>query len=215
MPWLEHLGGIEMSFKAFIHDLQSTKKLILLSTLLFGLSMGIGWFSSGFFQTLLEKQLEGLGGIARQLQQGDHPQWNFFVFIFFNNAIKCVLVIFLGALFGIIPFIFLVVNGMMIGFLIHITADQGQSIYNLVVKGLLPHGIIELPVLIIACAFGLKFGGRVFSAIGKMLGIRTRQQELSWEIFMRETLTVSIWTVILLAIAATIESTVTYQLVQH
>ncbi|MMZ59405.1 hypothetical protein D1872_214380 [compost metagenome] len=204
-----------MGLKAFLHDLHTTRRLILISALLFCASIIVGWLSSGTIQSILAQQMEGLGEVAQRLQNSEHPQWSFFVFIFFNNAIKCVLVIFMGAVFGIVPFIFLIVNGMVLGFVVHLQTDMGRSIYEVVVKGLLPHGVIELPVLIIACAFGLKFGINIMSTIGTSIGLKRKETGLSWDVFMKQTLRVSIWSVILLLIAAAIESGITYRLLSQ
>ncbi|MGZ0043145.1 stage II sporulation protein M [Paenibacillus ottowii] len=204
-----------MGIKAFFHDLRTTRRLILISALFFCASIVVGWLSTGTIQSMLAQQVEGLGGVAQRLQNSEHPQWSFFVFIFFNNAIKCVLVIFAGALFGIVPFIFLIVNGMVLGFVVHLQADMGRCMYEIVVKGLLPHGVIELPILIIACAFGLKFGTNIISTIGASIGMKRKGNGPSWKDFLRQTLTVSIWSVIFLFIAAAIESGITYRLLSH
>ncbi len=204
-----------MGIKAFFHHLRTTRRLILTSALFFCASIVVGWLSTGTIQSILAQQVEGLGGVAQRLQNSEHPQWSFFVFIFFNNAIKCVLVIFAGALFGIVPFIFLIVNGMVLGFVVHLQADMGRSMYEIVVKGLLPHGVIELPILIIACAFGLKFGINIISTIGASIEMKRKGNGPSWKDFLRQTLTVSIWSVIFLFIAAAIESGITYRLLSH
>lgn len=164
-----------MGLKAFFHDLHTTRRLIFISAILFCTSIIVGWLSTGTIQSMLAQQMKGLGEVAQRLQNSEHPQWSFFVFIFFNNAIKCVLVIFMGAVFGIVPFIFLIVNGMVLGFVVHLQTDIGRSIYEVVVKGLLPHGVIELPVLIIACAFGLKFGINIMSTIGTSIGLKRKE----------------------------------------
>ncbi|MEK4460572.1 stage II sporulation protein M [Paenibacillus sp. FSL R10-2748] len=204
-----------MGLKAFFHDLHTTRRLILISAFLFCTSIMVGWLSTGTIQSMLAQQMEGLGEVAQRLQNSEHPQWSFFVFIFFNNAIKCVLVIFMGAVFGIVPFIFLIVNGMVLGFVVHLQTDMGRSMYEVVVKGLLPHGVIELPVLIIACAFGLKFGINIMSTIGTSIGLKRKGTGLVWDLFMKQTLRVSIWSVILLLIAAAIESGITYRLLSQ
>ncbi|MEK4733962.1 MULTISPECIES: stage II sporulation protein M [Paenibacillus] len=204
-----------MGLKAFFHDLHTTRRLIFISAILFCTSIIVGWLSTGTIQSMLAQQMKGLGEVAQRLQNSEHPQWSFFVFIFFNNAIKCVLVIFMGAVFGIVPFIFLIVNGMVLGFVVHLQTDIGRSIYEVVVKGLLPHGVIELPVLIIACAFGLKFGINIMSTIGTSIGLKRKETGLSWDVFMKQTLRVSIWSVILLLIAAAIESGITYRLLSQ
>ncbi|MBP1173209.1 stage II sporulation protein M [Paenibacillus sp. PvR133] len=204
-----------MGLKAFFHDLHTTRRLILISAFLFCTSIMVGWLSTGTIQSMLAQQMEGLGEVAQRLQNSEHPQWSFFVFIFFNNAIKCVLVIFMGAVFGIVPFIFLIVNGMVLGFVVHLQTDMGRSMYEVVVKGLLPHGVIELPVLIIACAFGLKFGINIMSTVGTSIGLKRKGTGPVWDLFMKQTLRVSIWSVILLLIAAAIESGITYRLLSQ
>ncbi|AUO07061.1 membrane protein [Paenibacillus jamilae] len=204
-----------MGLKVFFYDLRTTRRLILIAALFFCASIVVGWLSTGVIQAILAQQMEGLGGVAQRLQNSEHPQWSFFVFIFFNNAIKCVLVIYTGALFGIVPFIFLIVNGMVLGFVVHLQTDMGRSMYEIVVKGLLPHGVIELPVLIIACAFGLKFGVNIISTLGTSIGLKRKGTGPSWEVFLKQTLTVSIWSVIFLFIAAAIESGITYRLLSH
>lgn len=197
-----------LSFITFAKDLKSIRKALLLSLFLFALGMILGWISTEGLQQLLMSQLEGLRQISGQLRESSNPQLGFFVFIFLNNSIKGVVIIFLGALFGILPALFLLINGAVIGYLIHLSAIQGQDLFALIVKGLLPHGIIEIPAIIIACAFGLQFGARVFSSMFR----RSGRRDEGWSSFMRQTLTASIWIVILLFIAAIIESTITFSL---
>lgn len=199
------------SFSTFIKDLGTIRKALLIALILFLAGGVLGWIGTGSLQELLARQLEGLSDISGNLRDSEYPQWSFFTFIFANNSIKSVIVIFLGALFGIVPAIFLLINGAVIGYLIHLSAIQGQDLFQLIVKGLLPHGIIEIPAIIIACAFGLHFGGKVVQSLfnptrGKAQGNR------SWSVFMRQTLTASVWVVILLLIAAIIESTITLSL---
>ncbi|MEK3967156.1 MULTISPECIES: stage II sporulation protein M [Paenibacillus] len=200
-----------LSFFTFVKDIKSIRKALLLSCLLFVIGAVVGWVATSSLEKLLVQQLEGLSEISGNLRDTSNPQWNFFVFIFLNNAIKGVVIIFLGALFGILPAIFLFINGAVIGYLIHLSALQGQDLFDLIVKGLLPHGIIEIPAIIIACAFGLHFGGKVISSLFRSAD-RKEERSADWSAFMRQTLTASIWTVILLFVAAIIESTITFSL---
>ncbi|KGE21085.1 stage II sporulation protein M [Paenibacillus wynnii] len=200
-----------MSFFTFLKDLRTIRIALLVSCLLFVTGGIIGWIGTITLEKLLLQQLEGLSEISKDLKESSNPMWSFFVFIFLNNSIKGVLMIFLGALFGIIPALFLLVNGAVIGYLIHISSIQGLDIFNLVVEGLLPHGIIEIPAIIIACAFGLHFGSKVSSSIFRSSS-RLQKRGTEWPVFMRQTLTASIWIVILLFIAAIIESTITFSL---
>jgi stage II sporulation protein M len=200
-----------LSFFTFVKDLTTIRKALLLAFGLFVAGAVAGWAGTESLQELLAGQLEGLREISQSLSASEQPQWNFFIFIFLNNSIKSVVIIFLGALFGILPALFLLINGAVIGYLIHISAIQGLDLYELIVKGLLPHGIIEIPAIIIACAFGIQFGGKVIS---DLFSSATRREQLSgsWPFFMRQTLTASVWVTLLLLIAAIIESTITFSL---
>lgn len=199
------------SFLTFAKDLGTIRKALLVALVLFLVGGVLGWIGTGSLQKLLAQQLEGLSEVSRSLRESEHPQWSFFMFIFANNSIKSVVVIFLGALFGVVPAIFLLINGAVIGYLIHLSAMQGEDLFQLIVKGLLPHGIIEIPAIIIACAFGLHFGGKVILSL--FSPSRGKEQgNLNWSGFMRQTFTASVWIVILLFIAAIIESTITLSL---
>ncbi|AIQ14635.1 stage II sporulation protein M [Paenibacillus durus] len=195
------------SIFTFGRDIYTIRKALMLSCLLFIVGVAAGWIGTGSLERLLMQQLRGLGSISEKLRDSSNPQLSFFVFIFLNNSIKGVLIIFLGALFGILPAIFLLINGAVIGYLVHTFVLQGRDVFELIVKGLLPHGIIEIPAIIIACAFGLQFGANVAASM-----VRRTRSGGEWPSFMRQTLTASIWIVILLLIAAVIESTVTFAL---
>jgi stage II sporulation protein M len=200
-----------LSFFTFVKDLSTIRKALLLSLLLFAAGAVIGWIGTSSLEKLLVQQLKGLSEISGTLRESSNPQWSFFVFIFLNNSIKSVLIIFLGALFGVLPALFLLINGAVIGYLIHLSALQGQDLFALIVKGLLPHGIIEIPAIIIACAFGLQFGGKVALSLFSS-SARRGEKGADWSSFMRQTFTASIWIVVLLLLAAIIESTITFSL---
>ncbi|MEF3355638.1 stage II sporulation protein M [Paenibacillus sp. GYB006] len=199
--------------QTFIKDLKSLSNYVWAAAIIFLVGGVLGWISTGALQEIMIQQISGLREISEQLQQGDNVQWNFFTFIFWNNATKAVLVIFAGALAGVVPVIFLVINGGVLGFLLHLSWQQGVSMYDVVVKGLLPHGIIEIPAIIVACAFGLKFGVLIIKSLGKGMK-RTRNRTTDLRSFIRQTGTASVWIVILLFIAAIIESTITFALVK-
>ncbi|MFF3924787.1 stage II sporulation protein M [Paenibacillus lactis] len=194
-------------FSNFLRDLTTIRKALILSAVLFAGGIAIGWGSEEFEQLLLS-QLQGLGEMSQELRKSDNPEWSFFVFIFLNNSIKSVLVMLSGILLGVIPFIFLLVNGMVIGFLLKIVQASGESLFDLIVKGLLPHGIIEIPVIVIACGYGLAFGGLVFRSM-LASGEKRRGIAAEWRGFWRKLGTASLWVVVLLLVAAMIESTIT------
>ncbi|MET3852910.1 MULTISPECIES: stage II sporulation protein M [unclassified Paenibacillus] len=200
-----------LRLSTFIRDMMSIKKTLLFAVLLFAAGVAAGWISTGALAELVNQQLSGLREISGKLQNSEHPQWSFFGFIFLNNSIKGVLIIYLGLLAGILPVMFLLVNGMVIGYLVHSLSAQGESLADLVIRGLLPHGIIEIPAIIIACAYGIRMGSWVIGGINP--GKRARGRE--GEGVLRKSVTAAFWVVILLFAAAIIESTVTYALMQN
>ncbi len=76
--------------------------------------------------------------------------------IFFNNAIKSLLALVLGVGFGIIPILFVAGNGIILSMLADVVSRQHSALF--VVAATLPHGIIEVPMVLISAGIGLRLG---------------------------------------------------------
>ncbi|WP_170314960.1 stage II sporulation protein M [Saccharibacillus brassicae] len=203
-----------LSFGRFIRGLAENKGYMLSAAALFIAAIALGTINADGLQRLLLSQIEGLQGVVQNLQQSDNVTLSFFTFIFLNNAIKSVLVILLGAFFGLIPLIFLLINGMVLGFVVMVSHEQGENITELIFKGLLPHGILELPAIVIACAYGMKFGGLVIGSLFSLGAGKRERLAARWEHGMKQMLGAAFWIVIMLFVAAAIESTITLQLMR-
>jgi stage II sporulation protein M len=83
-----------------------------------------------------------------------------FLFIFGNNAIKLFAMTMLGTFFGVVPIFFIVVNGLLLGVVSSVVLSQ-QGLEFLFV-GIAPHGILEIPALLTAGAYGLRLGRRYY-----------------------------------------------------
>ncbi|OAB35110.1 stage II sporulation protein M [Paenibacillus glacialis] len=201
-------------FSAFIKDITLIKRTMMVSTLIFIIGIVVGWLSTETIAAFVNQQIEGIRQISQNLSESERPQWSFFVFIFLNNSIKAVLIIFFGIFLGILPIIFLMINGMVLGYLVHHLSAQGESMFDVIVKGLLPHGIIEIPAIIIACAFGLRLGTLVWISIGQWNREKRANLGDVWSGFFKRVGPISLWIVILLFIAAIIESTITFWLMR-
>lgn len=77
-------------------------------------------------------------------------------FIFANNAAKLLLMILAGVFFGLIPVIFIFLNGFVIGAVIYEASQLRGS--SFVLAAILPHGIIEIPTAIMCGTIGLEIG---------------------------------------------------------
>ena len=82
-------------------------------------------------------------------------------FIFQNNTIVALVSIFSGFFFGIVPAIFLFSNGFFIGIITGIIVAVTGDGFSVLLR-LVPHGIFEIPAIIISFAIGIKFGTFMF-----------------------------------------------------
>ena len=80
--------------------------------------------------------------------------------ILLNNSLKAMAVILLGVFLGVPPILFIAVNGYILGMLA--TGMVSNLGYGKVVASLAPHGVIEVPAVLVATALGLAVGREVF-----------------------------------------------------
>jgi stage II sporulation protein M len=159
----------------------------------------------------LNSQLQGISQMADAARKSDSPELTMFLIISANNVFKSIMVMGLGIVAGIIPIIFLIANGLILGFLLSGIADHGENVWLLIIKGLLPHGILELSALFLASAFGIRFGMTLIKGIaGSVLG-----KSNAWQPFVQTasgSVPALILVTVVLVIAAIVESTITYWL---
>lgn len=162
----------------------------------------IGW---------LNGQLEQFDKMKQTIDGSDSPERTMFFILFGKNLLASVLAMGFGILGAIMPIVVLVTNGMLMGYVLKLVSWNDQNVWLAVAKGILPHGILELCAVFLACAFGIRFGISFIRGIGRSL----TGKENAWKPFVRTAigavpgLTVI---VILLLLAAAVESTVTYWL---
>ena len=120
---------------------------------------------SGLFvsPTYANETLEQLGETLAQFEHLGPYAW--LAIIFLNNAIKALASIALGILLGLPPLIFVAFNGFIIG--VVVSALNSVAGAGIVIASLAPHGIIEVPVLIVSTALGLSVGVESFRYLGK------------------------------------------------
>lgn len=130
------------------------RKYVIYAFLIFTVATIFG-YTTAVFQTdeamLIFEEL-----IANVSDIGTIGPVTLFLIIFFNNTIKTFFMVLLGSFFGIAPLLMLVANGYVLGIVSYLIAQE----YNVttVLLGIIPHGIVEIPLLIIAGAYGLWLG---------------------------------------------------------
>lgn len=207
---LNFLGGNGLfKWSKIGSSLGSMRRYIAFGFILFFAGLVVGSTNSSL-QGYLNNQLEALQQLSNTLQESsEYPTMSFIIFIFLNNAIKTLMVICLGFFFGLLPIFFLVVNGMLIGYLLHhVQMEQGAGyMLDTVVRGLLPHGILEIPAIIIAAACGMKAGVLVMKRIFSFNNQAAASGEL--KLFIRQIVPLSLFLIGVLLVASIIESTIT------
>ena len=128
------------------------------------------------------------------------------IFIFLNNLLVALISVFLGAILGLFPIFIALMNGFVVGIVPGKVLESNGIGYLLV--GLVPHGIFEIPAILIAIGLGLKFGYLIISTIiSILLGKSTKDNE--FKLFIRELKPAFKIILILLCIGAFVEILIT------
>jgi stage II sporulation protein M len=196
------------AMREIIEHLKALRHYLALSTIVLLAGVVVGGTNQAL-DAFIQGQVDGIRQIADSIEASSNPTLLMMVFIFFNNAIKALLVMYLGAFFGIVPVVFLAINGMILGYVVQKAAEKGGGVlFDVLFKGLLPHGILEIPAIIIACAYGLRMGQMMLRGAWTLVVPKSGWgREL--EQLMVRTLPAMVVIVGMLLVAAVIESTVT------
>ncbi len=128
------------------------------------------------------------------------------IFIFLNNLLVALISVFLGAILGLFPIFIALMNGFVVGIVAGKVLESNGIGYLLV--GLVPHGVFEIPAILIAIGLGLKFGYLIISTIiSILLGKPTKDNE--FKLFIRELKPAFKIILILLCIGAFVEILIT------
>lgn len=168
---------------------------LLAAMLLFSASLGAGFgagpaLSAGTLEELarLIEPIAGLGPLG------------VFAFIFLNNAIKTLAVIVLGTCFGLPSLFFISFNGFILGTVI--SALRSEVGWGLIAASLAPHGVIEIPVVMLATALGLGVGWESLRWLARRRSRVGRRLRGGLRLYLR-------WLLPGLAVAAAVEVVVT------
>jgi len=161
-----------MDWKKYLSEL---KNYIIFSFLIFSFSIFYGYF-------LAKNQPESARQIFSELKATYQPflslgSFEQFIFIIINNTFTLFLILALAVVFGIVPFLSLFSNGGILGILLYLS--EVKFSLTTLFKGILPHGILEIPILILAGAMGLKIGRIAFQKVFKK-----EKRELKKEIIL-------------------------------
>ena len=142
---------------------------VLLSSLVFISGVFTGYF---FVHDFPEETREIIKELKEFFASGEKmTDFQIFLFVLENNVIKLFSVLLLGIFAGIIPLFASFANGMILGIFSCLVPES--SSWSFFFVGILPHGVIEIPVLILSTAVGMRIGKvALWRLFGGKVGIR-------------------------------------------
>ena len=137
------------------------RKWVLVASLVFAISIGVGILNPAGFSLPLE-YIDGLKELSKILPPGSVM---ILLLIFIKNVTAMLISFIFSPFFGIVPLLTLISNGWLIGYVATGVIAEKSISYLLV--GIMPHGIFEIPALVLAQAAALNFGVGTLLAIFK------------------------------------------------
>jgi stage II sporulation protein M len=170
---------------------------LILATSIFFVSLILGELIG---QNTVEGFLRQFGAVLEPLASTGNLSILLVLMIFINNAIKALGLVFLGILLGLPPLLFVGLNGFILGGLG--SALESVNGWRYVMASFVPHGVIEIPVILLATALGLTVGMESFKWLVRRESRIKLQLSDCLKVYLR-------WILPGLAIAAIIEVFVT------
>lgn len=121
------------------------------------------------------------------------------LFLFAKNSLTVGMAFFISPLLLVFPTLILLLNGFMTGFVLSALP------LDLAIKALAPHGVFELPALVLASAGGIRFGAAVIRKVVRKL--RGGDYDVSSE--FKKGLKLFMLSLVLLFVAAIVETYIT------
>ena len=136
------------------------KKWIFIAIFLFGVGIVFGMTSSDAFASLFSEDLAAIAELGAILEPFAVTTA---VFILLKNIVALLVSFMFSPILCLMPVVALTVNGGLLSFVAGIAVQQES--FGFVIAALLPHGIIELPALIIGEAASLSFGAAAVMSV--------------------------------------------------
>jgi stage II sporulation protein M len=196
------MGSVIPGPGQFLKYLYGIWPFIAIVVALFLLSAAAGYMVPSASPGTADTLLSGLQAKAESLTS--QSPLTMMLGIFANNATGSLMALLFGLIAGLFPLFFVISNGLIIGIMLEMVVAKLGAIGGTAVfaAGILPHGILELPAVLISTAIGLRLGYAALRTLVKGDGEVTVQLKEGLMVFL-------FWIVPILFIAAIIETFVT------
>lgn len=150
--------SIKAGFSGYVHFIWP---YLLVITFVFFASLIAGYISVASSPDMADNLMKSLNSRFGTLQEMS----SFYILfvIFLNNAFVSLLSLVLGLALGVLSILIIAFNGYIVGVISNLVAQQKGLLF--IVLALLPHGIVELPMVFLSASIGLRLGHQVFSAL--------------------------------------------------
>ena len=133
---------------------QSLKSYIIFSFLIFVFGILGGYFFAQNFPQQTEEIMKQLQSFF--LSAKEDSSFDLFIFILENNITNLLAILILGIFAGLIPLLAVFANGMLLGVIACVISEKLS--WSFLIAGILPHGIFEIPALVLSAAIGIHIG---------------------------------------------------------
>jgi len=185
---------IRLVFKSHAKYVWELRVPFIVCLSLFFVSLLGGFFLGNMLPT---EVLEEVLGSIPEMEDWSLPF--IFVYIIVNNVSKSFIWMLLGIALGILPLLFVMINGFFVGWISYTTSIKKGFFFT--VAALLPHGVVEIPAILLSMAAGIGLGVKLVKSLRKQGSLK---QEL------RSALSLYIFRIVpSLVLAAVLEVTLT------
>jgi stage II sporulation protein M len=192
------VSGIDSRKAEFTGYVRTLWPYLLVIVFIFFGSLITGYFSAASFPSIADTLMKGF--TSRYGPILTMSPLYILITIFLNNSFVSLLSLVLGLALGVFPILFIAFNGYFVGIISYIVSQQKGFLF--IILALLPHGIVELPMVFLSASTGLRLGYHMF------LHLIGRPTELKKD-FIQGLKFYFRWIMPLLFVAAIIETFVT------
>ena len=146
--------NIQNKTKKMIDTIKKDSALFNISLGLFVFGVLIGVMVQLAYPELIQHFIDQFSEYLRSIVDTDATKSSMMVMIFLNNLRVAIMAFLLGIIFGIVPTMVLIVNGVILGVLGTMMGQNGNLLTFLVL--IIPHGVIEIPAILFSCVAGYK-----------------------------------------------------------
>jgi stage II sporulation protein M len=154
-----------------------------------------------FAATMPDETAKIVSLVASQMEDIDSDSsFSLMINLFVHNGVICLIMVLLGLALGLIPLLIAFDNGLMIGLVGGVAAGRAGLLFTL--AAIAPHGVIELPMMMLSAAIGLRLGYSVLMALFRQPADVVQEIKDGLRVF-------AVWVLPLLLVAAFVESYIT------